>query len=312
MKIRRPALVLGGLAFLCASIVPAAQTPQKAVPDVSTAARQGLALAGKGRCTEALPALTRALPHIADKDLKLQAAYATARCAMSLNQLDTAVEALLLMNREYPRDPKVLYVTTHYFSEIASRASQRLAAIAPNSVEAHELEAEAFESQGKWDEAAAEYNKLLEKNPRLPEIHYRLGRLDLSRPAGDSSPDDAKREFEAELQIDPANAAAEFMLGDIARQAQQWDDAAGHFLNATKLDAGFAEAYLGLGLSLNALRRYSDAVAPLEKYVKMEPEDPAGHYQLSIAYARLGRKEDAAREMARQRAIEQPSQAPPQ
>jgi tetratricopeptide (TPR) repeat protein len=286
----------------------AAQRLGTASADTSATAREGLELAGKGRCTEALPILKKSLPHIGDKALKLEAAYATARCGMSLDQMDTAVEALLLMNREFPRDPKVLYVTTHYFSEIAARASQRLAAIAPNSVQAHELQAESFESQGKWDEAAAEYNKLLQKNPQLPEIHYRLGRLDLSRPQTSTSAADAKQEFEAELRIDPTDAAAEFMLGDLARQAQQWDAAAGHFSNAAKLDAGFAEAFLGLGISLNALQKYSAAVPPLERYVKMVPGDPAGHYQLSIAYARLGRKEDAAREMARQRATEQPSQ----
>jgi hypothetical protein len=36
----------------------------------------------------------------------------------------------------------------------------------------------------------------------------------------------------------------------------------------------------------------------------MEAADPAGHYQLSIAYAKLGQKEDAAREMALQREAE--------
>ena len=45
--------------------------------------------------------------------------------------------------------------------------------------------------------------------------------------------------FEAELAIDPANAAAEFMLGDIARQAQQWDEAIAHFSRAIKSDPGF-------------------------------------------------------------------------
>jgi hypothetical protein len=29
----------------------------------------------------------------------------------------------------------------------------------------------------------------------------------------------------------------------------------------------------------------------------MQPDDPAGHYQLATAYARTGRKQDAAREM---------------
>jgi len=77
-----------------------------------------------------------------------------------------------------------------------------------------------------------------------------------------------------------------------------------HFSRALKMDSGFEEAYLGLGMALNAAGKNSEAVGPLEAYVKMEAADPAGHYQLSIAYAKSGRKEDATREMALQREAE--------
>jgi predicted Zn-dependent protease len=66
------------------------------------------------------------------------------------------------------------------------------------------------------------------------------------------------------------------------------------------LDEGFVEAYLALGISMNAAGKFADAVTPLENYVKMQPDDPAGHYQLATAYARTGRKQDAQREMALQ------------
>jgi Flp pilus assembly protein TadD len=48
---------------------------------------------------------------------------------------------------------------------------------------------------------------------------------------------------------------------------------------------------------LNAAGKFTEAIAPLESYVKVVPEDPAGHYQLGTAYARTGRKEDAAVQM---------------
>jgi hypothetical protein len=35
--------------------------------------------------------------------------------------------------------------------------------------------------------------------------------------------------------------------------------------------------------------------------VKLQPGNPAGHYQLAMAYSRAGRKEDAKREAALQR-----------
>jgi len=115
--------------------------------DTLSSAQRGISLAAKGRCQEALPILRRAAPRLADKQLKYRALMATARCAMSLDQTETAVESLLVLNREFPHDPDVLYSTTHFYSELASRAAQELAATVPTSHQAEQLEAEAFESQ---------------------------------------------------------------------------------------------------------------------------------------------------------------------
>ena len=91
------------------------------------------------------------------------------------------------------------------------------------------------------------------------------------------------------------------MLGEIARQTGQWEEAIVHFSRASQLDQGFVEAYLALGMSLNSAGKYSNAVSPLEVYVKAQPGDPAGHYQLATAYARTGHKAEAERQMALQR-----------
>ena len=277
-----------------------AQVSSKASPvDVSSAAERGISLAAKGRCREALPVLKKAAAHLVDKQLKYRAGMSTARCAMSLDQTETAVEALILLNREFPHDPDVLFTSTHVYSELASRAAQELAATAPTSHQAEQLEAEAFESQGNWDKAIAQYKKIIEQDPKVSGIHYRVGRILLSQSPPDA--ENAKTEFAEELKSNPDNASAEFMLGEIARQAGQWDEASEHFSRASKLDEGFQEAYLALGMSLNSAGKFSDAIGPLQNYVKMQPGDPAGHYQLATAYARTGRKPEAEREMALQR-----------
>lgn len=277
------------------------QTPQNAVnPGAASSAQRGISLAEKGDCSGASPILKRVTAHIADTQLKYHAAMALARCAMSLDQTEVAVNAVLLLNREFPRDPEVLYVTTHYYSELASRASQKLVATFPSSYQVHELDAEALESQGKWDEATAEYRKILEQNPKVPQIHYRLGRILLAKPATPTTAEGAAKEFQEELTIDPDNASAEFMLGELARQAGNWDVAIQHFSRATKLDIGFSEAYLALGMSLSSSGNFAGAITPLEKYVNMEASDPAGHYQLALAYSRTGDRQKAQREMALQ------------
>src|SRR3954465_3476591 len=197
---RRPAKDNSGLSpliyvtFLCFALL---SIPGNVVAaDTSASAAQAILLAQKGRCREALPLLKKSILQITDKQARYQTAMLTARCAMSLDQTESAVRALLLLNREYPRDPDVLYTTTHFYSELASRASQELASAAPNSPQAQQLEAEAFESQGNWEKATAQYKQILQQTPKTPGIHYRLGRIDLSKNPPET--DNAKQEFQEE------------------------------------------------------------------------------------------------------------------
>jgi len=301
----KPLSVVFGCFLLIPPAVPA-QSPKPPSAPASNApspADRGVKLAEEGRCGEALPLLKRSAAG-ADANLKRRIGMAGVKCAMALDQRSAAVDYLQALARDFPRDPAVLYLATHVYSDLSIRASQQLAATAPNSREARQLDAEALEAQGKWPEAEAEYRKILEQNPQAQGIHYRLGEIILSKPATDTTGTDAKAEFEAELQVDPTNAGAEYVLGELTRSSQQWDEAIAHFERAIKLDATFSDAFRGLGMSFNAAGQFSDAVAPLEKYVAMQPNDPAGHYQLAIACARSGRKEEAAHEMELQRELD--------
>jgi tetratricopeptide (TPR) repeat protein len=267
-------------------------------------AEHAATLAESGRCAEALPVLAKAAPHITDKELQKRVGLDGVRCATTLQQPEPLQDFLRMLSRQFPHDPQVLYILTHAYSDLAARAARELATTAPTSIPALEMDADAAEQQAKWDQAEKDYRKILEQNPRYPEIHFRLARLLLSKP---SPPPDfveqAKKELQQELEIDPANAGAEYVLGELARQAQELPGAVQHFSKATELDPNFAGAYLGLGMALLAEKKYPEAIAPLEQAVKLQPANPAGHYNLATAYARTGRREDADREFALQQKI---------
>ncbi len=271
--------------------------------DSSAAVTRGVQLAKSNHCKEAIPAL-KGWARVADKDLKREGGLATVRCAMALQQEDTALNALIALRHAFPADPDVLYVETHAYSDLSTRAAGELATKAPNSYQAHELDAEALEEQGKWDEAEAQYRTILQQNPTMPGIHFRIGRLILSRPPTATTPQDARVEFEAELKIDPGNAGAEYVLGELAAGDQNWAEAIPHFSRAVKLDPTFTDALRGLGMAYNSNQQFDQAVAPLESYVRFVPDDPAGHYQLAIAYARTGKKDLATQQMALQRELD--------
>ncbi len=246
--------------------------------------------------------LKKSIRQIADKGLLKRAGLDGVHCAMTGNNPNDSLDFLQVLIRNFPRDPEVLYVATHAYSDLSLRTSQDLVREAPFSFQVHQLNAEALETQGKWQEAAAEYRKILDINPMLPGIHARLGRVLLSgqQPSADAVAQ-AKMNFEEELSIDPNNAGAEYVLAELAKDDGDFSTAIRHYVRATKIDTGFAEAYLGLGSALVAAKQFADAIPPLVTYERLAPDSPSGHFQLALAYNGVGRKDDANREAALQR-----------
>jgi tetratricopeptide (TPR) repeat protein len=284
-----------------ASVYGSAQGAAK-IPASANEAQHALELAETGRCIQALPLLKKAIRQATDRALKKRIGLDGVHCAMTHNAQYESLDFLVILSHDFPRDPEVLYAATHAYSDLALRTSQDLANEAPFSFQVHELNAEALELQHKWDEAAAEYRRILEINPSLQGIHARLGRALLAKPQPTPAEvEQAKKNFQEELEIDPSNAVAEFVLGQLAADASDFATAVQHFSRAAKLDTNFEEAFLGLGTAYNSLKQFTEAIPPLEAYEKMAPDSPTGHYQLAVAYAGSGRKADSNREAALQR-----------
>jgi len=112
----------------------------------------------------------------------------------------------------------------------------------------------------------------MKRNPNWPGIHYRVGRLVLSGPKTDENKQTAELEFAEEIRVDPSNAGAEYILGELARQDQKFPAAIEHLERATKRDAGFADAFIGLGRTMLEDGRNADAVAPLQTAAKLRPD----------------------------------------
>jgi tetratricopeptide (TPR) repeat protein len=256
----------------------------------SVTPEKAITLAQEGRCKEAIPALKKVMGSQIATDSKKMAGVAGLRCAL---------EFLRALGKQFPNDPDILFIVVHAYSDLSTRAAQDLARTAPESIAAHKLSAEAYETQEKWDEAEREYRWILDKQPRSPGIHYLLGRLLLVRPGADAkSAERAKEEFQKELQIDPNNAGAHYVLGEIAAKDEKWDEAITEFTAATKLDSTFADAYIGLGFTLVSVKRYSEAIEPLRAAERLVPQNPAVHYSLAQALERVGKREEADKELA--------------
>lgn len=235
----------------------------------------------------------------ADADTKKKVGVQGLRCALNLDERDTALDFVRQLHRLFPKDPDVLFILVHAYSDLSTRTAQDLGRTAPQSIAAHKLNAEALEMQGKWGDAEHEYEGMIEKEPNTPGLHFLLGRSLLSRPDADAKSNDrARQEFQKEIEIDPKNAGAHYVLGELSRRDAKWEEAVAQFSEAAKLDPNFAEAYLGWGSSLLSLQRYQDSIAPLRAAERLTPGNPQIHYALGTALSRLGQKEEADKEFA--------------
>jgi tetratricopeptide (TPR) repeat protein len=245
-------------------------------------------------------------------DAKKRAGVMGLRCAMTLDDRDAAVDFLRQLRKLFPQDPEILFIAVHAYSDLSSRSAQDLGRIAPQSIPARKLFAEAFEAQGKWDDAQHEYEAMIEKEPNTPSLHYLLGRLLLSRPDADAKATErAKQEFQREVEIDPQNAGAYYILGELASKTENCEEAIPEFSQAAKLNSSFAEAYLGWGFCLVTLKRYEEAIAPLRVAERLRPDNGSVHFSLGTALSRTGQEEAAEKEFAIHRSLVSPTPAPP-
>lgn len=289
--------------------------PARAQTNSSHGVEHALELAQSGHCPQALPQLKKAFAEHLEAKLRLQVGLQALTCTMALDQTQAALQILLPLQRDYPHDPEVLYLATHVYSDLSTLASRSLIFYAPDSYQVHELNAEALEVQGEWQKAEGEYRIVLQMHPGLTGIHYRIGRLLLSEPPSSDAAVQQKRlqaatvEFEDELKIDPRNAGAEFVLGQLARQAADWKSAVAHFSRASELNPGFTPAWIALGEAQLGLKDDAAAITSLRKAEQQQPANPTPHFLLARAYQHSGQAAEAKSETALYEQARQQAQA---
>lgn len=247
-----------------------------------------------GRCADALPKLAAAVT-ASDPSTARLAGLAAARCAIAGKRFDSALDTLSRLQAGYPVDPEILYETARLHLKGWNEAVSQMFREAPASFRVNQLSAEIFEIQGKYDDAVREYRKAIEKAPGTINLHYRLGRALLMRSHEPSALDEALAEFRAELELNPRDAVAEFQVGQILQVQGRPEEALVHFERAVELDGEFPEAMIAVAKERTRVEQYDEAIALLERALRLHPESEPAHYSLMLAYRNAGRREDARR-----------------
>ncbi len=257
-----------------------------------------LTRAAQGRCSEAANDLEN-FETLADKNLQRLAGLALARCRIAGDRFDKAFDVLYRLKKLQPDDADVLYETARAQMKAWNAVVEEMFRKTPASFRVNQLSAEIFEIQGRYGEAVAEYRKAIEKAPGTLNLHYRLARALLMESHEPAALEAAKKEFEAELALNPNDAVAHYQIAQILEAQQKSADAVPSLERAVELDPDFSEALIALGRARLATGRHDDAIKLLEKAVQLTPQSESAHYALMLAYRNAGRREDAQRESQR-------------
>lgn len=153
--------------------------------------------------------------------------------------------------------------------------------------------AEVLGAAKKFEDGGKIYAPLVAAAPQFPGLHYAHGRFLLLA----HLTDEAIAEFQQEIKNNPRHVQSYL---EIAAVQYQVDSAAGarYAEEAVKLQPTLPFAHYMLGLLYTDMTEYAKAIPELERAEKDQIHAPDLYYALGVAYARTGRKQDAARARA--------------
>lgn len=263
----------------------------------NTSLMLGICFAELGRHKEALTLLEPTFKKPPSRETGRLVGLELLRVYNGLKQHGKAVVVSEDLLERYPDDPEVLYHISRLYGDRALQLMTRLVEVAPDSVWVRMARAEVHENQKHYDLAVQEYQGVLKRAPRMPGVHFRLGRVLLVSSTGPKNTDEAVRMFEEELAIDPQNSNAEYEIGEICRQRGQLDAAKEHFSRAIQFHPEFEDAQIALGRTLMNLKKADEALPHFQAAVRLGPENEVPHFLLARAYRELGDNEKYREEL---------------
>lgn len=255
---------------------------------VAPAAREsaGLALLGKKRYEEGLRILSL-LP--GRKPAKPSGQALAAHALYKLGRYDH-----LAAIYGGAATPEALYWLAQAYRQLAVRNLQTVAALDPESPRSRQMLGDAYLAEGRYQEAATEYDGALKREPGNAEVWYSLGAAyfrQMQYPL-------AVQAFDRVIEIDSLHAEAHLMRGDALVQMNESDKARPSLERSLELNAKLLQAHVLLGKVYGNAGDMEKARLHLEKGA---PSDTDGsvHYQLFRIYRRLNLEPLAAQALKR-------------
>jgi tetratricopeptide (TPR) repeat protein len=176
---------------------------------------------------------------------------------------------------------------------------------------------------GRFGQAEALYQQVLDRNPRHAEALHLLGLLTYQRGklgeasgwlaravAEDASQaayfynygvvlqrlgrvGEAGQAYEQALRLNPQHVEAHSNLGNLLREQGRLDEAVAAYRRALALNPNYVDGYNNLGVALEELGRYAEAMSSYEQALRLNPAHAEAHSNLGNTLKELGRLDEA-------------------
>ncbi len=212
----------------------------------------------------------------------------------ALQQYEPAASTLEQLQESPNKDAGASYWLERAYQALGAETYARLDESFPALWRARQLRGEGYALRGNVDEAVKEFQAALELRPNEPELHEALGELYLDHHTYDS----AQLELEKALALDASRAHTLYLLGRVLVEQRDNEKAVPYLERALRIQPDLTEANSLLGTAYLRLGQTADAVPRLEKAASTDHYGNV-HYQLYVAYRKLGQPDRAQKELAR-------------
>jgi tetratricopeptide (TPR) repeat protein len=251
----------------------------------------------EGQIEEARRNLEGSLPSVKEPKIRVLIDNNLAELYYAEGNLRLASRTMEDLLEADPHNPNVLYMVYRVHMDIADRARDALATIAPDSARMHQMMAEHLINEGDAANAIMQYQRALGNDPKLPGLHYELAEAILQDSKTAPSLARAKDLLKEALAEDPRNAGAEAKLGEIAMIEDHPDVAKKYFSQALALRTDELDALEGMADIAAHQSDNEDAMRYLIRASREDPMDERLHFRLSRLYRQLNRKVDSDHEL---------------
>jgi tetratricopeptide (TPR) repeat protein len=221
-----------------------------------------------------------------------------AKIATQQGKSEKALSYLIKAREKEPENPSVLFefgkvCLQRDLFEDAVRALQKAVELEPSRDAYAYVLASAYVGERRCKDARMLLEPMLKKRPDDPVLNYALGAVWYE----ESELDDSEVYLKKSIQIQPVQIASYYYLGLVADKKGETGRAIQLFQQVVRDHPSHAPSYAALGAALLKEKKYAEAQQALQKAVELDPNSVVAHYQFSMLLGRLGRKDEADKEL---------------